>query len=225
MWVKGALLHFIIDSGSQKNLISTEVVKRMDLPMILHLQSYTIGWFCQGRDLCFSQQCRLPYDIKPFKDEVLCDISPLEFCDVLLGQPYLWKRHVVYESIPRRVIITLGRQLYKIPEVTLPTAIFLISSKQCSKVISQTRKFIFFVIHAHSKQKVTTTSMASTHSLSLQQNQVDGIVEEYRDIFSSPTGVPTHYQVKHPIYLTPSAPLHNGPVYRRLPMENDEIKR
>jgi hypothetical protein len=28
MWVKGTPLHFIIDSGSQKNLISAEVIKR-----------------------------------------------------------------------------------------------------------------------------------------------------------------------------------------------------
>jgi hypothetical protein len=27
MWVKGTLLHFIVDSGSHKNLISTEVIK------------------------------------------------------------------------------------------------------------------------------------------------------------------------------------------------------
>jgi hypothetical protein len=27
MWVKGTSLHFIVDSGSQKNLISAEVVK------------------------------------------------------------------------------------------------------------------------------------------------------------------------------------------------------
>jgi hypothetical protein len=27
MWLKGTPLHFIVDSGSQKNLISTEVVK------------------------------------------------------------------------------------------------------------------------------------------------------------------------------------------------------
>jgi hypothetical protein len=27
MWVKGTLLHFIVDSGTQKNLISAEVVK------------------------------------------------------------------------------------------------------------------------------------------------------------------------------------------------------
>jgi hypothetical protein len=32
MWVKGTPLHFIIDSGSQKNLISVEVIKRLALP-------------------------------------------------------------------------------------------------------------------------------------------------------------------------------------------------
>jgi hypothetical protein len=31
MWVKGTPLHFIIDSGSQKNLISAEVIKRLAL--------------------------------------------------------------------------------------------------------------------------------------------------------------------------------------------------
>jgi hypothetical protein len=53
---------------------------------------------------------------------------------------------------------------------------------------------------------------------------VDEIMEEYRDIFSSPTGVPTHCQVKHPIDLTPSAPLPNGPVYHCSLMENDKIR-
>jgi hypothetical protein len=50
-------------------------------------------------------------------------------------------------------------------------------------------------------------------------------MEEYRYIFSSPTGVPTRYQVKHPIDLTLGAPLPNGPVYHRSLMENDKIRR
>jgi hypothetical protein len=49
------------------------------------------GWLHQGRDIHVRQQCCLPYDIKPFKDEVLCDISSIEVCDVLLGHSYLWK--------------------------------------------------------------------------------------------------------------------------------------
>jgi hypothetical protein len=36
MWVKGVPHHFIVDSGSQKNLISEEVIKRLDLPTKLH---------------------------------------------------------------------------------------------------------------------------------------------------------------------------------------------
>jgi hypothetical protein len=96
MWVKGTLLHFIIDSGSQKNLISVEVVKRLALPTMPHPQPYTIGWLCQGSDLRINQQCRLSYDIKPFKDEVLCYVAPLEVWDFLLGQPYILKCHAVY---------------------------------------------------------------------------------------------------------------------------------
>jgi hypothetical protein len=62
----------------------------------------------QGRDLRVNQQCHLSYGIHPFKDEVLCDVSPLDVCDIFLGQPYMWKRHVVYESRTRSVIITPG---------------------------------------------------------------------------------------------------------------------
>ena len=54
---------------------------------------------------------------------------------------------------------------------------------------------------------------------------MDKVVEEYEDIFTSPTGVPLHCQVKHPIDLTPSASLPNGPIYRCSVLENDEMKR
>jgi hypothetical protein len=66
--------------------------------------------------------------------------------------------------------------------------------------------------------------MASTTDLSMQQKQVDKVMEEYKDIFSSPTGVPLHCQVKHSIDLTPDAPLPNGPVYHHSLLENEEIK-
>jgi hypothetical protein len=36
MWVKGTPLHFIVDSGSQKNLISAEVIKQLGLSKTPH---------------------------------------------------------------------------------------------------------------------------------------------------------------------------------------------
>jgi hypothetical protein len=59
-----------------------------------------MGWLSRGQDIRVINQCRLLYGIKPFKDEVVCDVSPLEVCDVILGQPYMWKRHAIYESQP-----------------------------------------------------------------------------------------------------------------------------
>jgi hypothetical protein len=143
-----------------------------------HSQPYTIVWLYQGSDLHVSQQCRLTYDIKPFKDEVLCHVAPLKFCDILLGQPYLWKHHVVYESRPRSVIITLNKKLYRIPEAHPPSAISLISTKKCRKVISQMGKFVFFMIHSQNKKKITTTSRVFVADLSTQQKQVEKVVEE-----------------------------------------------
>lgn len=91
-------------------------------------------------------------------DEVLCDVSPLGVFDVLLGKPYLWKRTVVYESKPCTIIITLGDKLYRIPEATMPTAIYLITAKKCSKVISHIRKFVFLMIRPHGKKNIVATA-------------------------------------------------------------------
>jgi hypothetical protein len=44
MWVNGVLLHFIIDNGSQKNLILVEVVKQLKLSTMPHPQPHNIGW-------------------------------------------------------------------------------------------------------------------------------------------------------------------------------------
>ena len=67
--------------------------------------------------------------------------------------------------------------------------------------------------------------MASMVNISSKQKKVDKVVEEYLDIFSSSTRVPLQCQVKHPIDLTPSAQLPNGPFYRFSLLENEEIKR
>ena len=48
MWVKGSPLWFIVDSGSQKNLILADVVKRLGFPTTAHPQPYTIEWLHQG---------------------------------------------------------------------------------------------------------------------------------------------------------------------------------
>jgi len=89
---------------------------------------------------------------------VLCDIAPLDVCDVLLGQPYLWKQHIAYESMPRVVIITLGNKLYRIQEVAPPTVISLVTARQRRKLISKTEKFVFLMVCPQEKKNTVITA-------------------------------------------------------------------
>jgi hypothetical protein len=68
-------------------------------------------------------------------------------------------------------------------------------------------------------------AMTSRQGPAARKKEMDKVMEEYEDIFTSPTEVPLHCQVKHPIDLTLGASLPNGPIYRCFVMENDEIKR
>ena len=94
----------------------------------------------------------------------------------------------MYESRPRVVIVTLGNKLYRILEVAPPTAISLVTEKQCSKLISKTGKFVFLMIHPQGKKKIVATT--SRQGPSTRQQQIDKVVEEYEDIFTSSAGVP-----------------------------------
>jgi hypothetical protein len=93
------------------------------------------------------------YDINPFKDEVLCNISLLEVYDIILGQPYMWKHHVPYNFRPCRVIVTLEGHLYYVLEVVTTIIVSFILAKQCTKVFPQTRRFVIFMIWLEGKRR------------------------------------------------------------------------
>ncbi len=64
----------------------------------------------------------------------------------------------MYESRPCVVIVTQGNKLYRISEVAPPTAISLVTGKQCSKLISKTEKFVFLMIHPQGKKKIVAAT-------------------------------------------------------------------
>ena len=79
------------------------------------------------------------------------------------------------------------------------------------------------MIRPQGKKKIV--AMTSRQGPFVRKQNMDKVMEEYREIFTSPIGVPLHCQVKHPIDITPGVSLPNGPIYRCSVLENDEIKR
>ena len=79
------------------------------------------------------------------------------------------------------------------------------------------------MIRPQGKKKMV--AMTSRKGPSARQRQMDKVVEEYDDIFTSLAGLPLHCQVKHSIDLILGMLLPNGPIYWCSILEDDEIKR
>jgi hypothetical protein len=117
----------------------------------------------------------------------------------------MWKRHVVYESRPHSVIVTLGGHLYRIPEV-VPT---IVPPKQCRKVVSHTTKFIFFTICSKGEQEDTATTTASAQAPSIQQKRVDKTATKCKYFFCT--------QTSHVAQLVEQIQPHQQQVHDNLP--------
>eukprot|EP00253_Pinus_taeda_P035363 PITA_35363 len=97
--IKHELATLILDNGSQKNLVSQDLVARLCLPTTPHPHPYQLGWVRKdGPHLTISQCCAVTFAIGPFRDIVVCDASPLDCADLLLGIPYQEARHAVYHA-------------------------------------------------------------------------------------------------------------------------------
>ena len=80
----------LFDSGSQANLVSEDLVKKLHLETIPHLKPYPLGWICKDENLQVSKKCMLRFAITAhFIDTVELDVFLLDIIDMVLGSPYL----------------------------------------------------------------------------------------------------------------------------------------
>jgi hypothetical protein len=87
----------LVDSGSQANLISEEVVNNLGLETKPHPRPYPLGWICGDNNLQVTKQCKIKFAITSnYVDEVELDIVPLDICGIVLGSPYLYDRKSIF---------------------------------------------------------------------------------------------------------------------------------
>jgi hypothetical protein len=44
------------------------------------------------------KQCKVEFNIGSYKDEVLCDVIPMDVCHVLLGRPWKYDINVIHDG-------------------------------------------------------------------------------------------------------------------------------
>jgi len=63
------------------------MVEKLDLQVMPHTKPYKLQWLNEDGDLTVDKQVKVSLYVENYKDEILCDVVPMEACHILLGRP------------------------------------------------------------------------------------------------------------------------------------------
>jgi len=96
--INDKLCSLIVDEGSCTNVASTRMVEKLGLPTISHAKPYKLQWLSKKGEIMVNKQVLITFAIGKYKDEVLCDVVPMEATHILLGRPWQYDRQVLHDG-------------------------------------------------------------------------------------------------------------------------------
>ena len=84
---------FMIDGGSSMNVVSKDDVKLLNLKVEPHPIPFRVAWV-NDHTLLVTQRCLVSIQMGDYKDEIYCDVLPMDIAHVLLGRPWLYDLNV-----------------------------------------------------------------------------------------------------------------------------------
>ncbi|XP_057994322.1 uncharacterized protein LOC131174583 [Hevea brasiliensis] len=183
------------------NVASTTLVEKLNLPTLVHPHPYKLQWLNDDGDVKVTKQIVVPFSIGKYKDEVVCDIVPMNASHLLLGRLWKFDRRAIHDGFKNTYsFMKDGKRIVLAP--LSPQQIYqeqLISNKQKKE--------------------------------SLFLNKVPPIVaellEEFEDVFPEelPEELPPLRGIEHQTDLIPGAALPNRPAYRSNPEKAKELHK
>jgi hypothetical protein len=127
---RGNICKVVIDSGSKDNLVSIEMVEKLGLQKVAHSTPYKVSWLHKGRQILVSEQYKVEIQIGSYKDEMFCDVIPMDVCHILLGRPWKYDRKAMNDGRDnghKHVLLPLK---YEGTKVEAGPSVLLISGKE-----------------------------------------------------------------------------------------------
>ncbi|KAJ0622866.1 putative transcription factor interactor and regulator CCHC(Zn) family [Helianthus annuus] len=92
---------------------SQNMVTKLSLPTDPHRYPYDIQWLNQRQGICVISRVLLSFTIgQKYKDDIWCDILPMDSCHVLLSRPWLFDRRVTHEDTRIPICLSKTRERY-----------------------------------------------------------------------------------------------------------------
>jgi len=208
-------VNVIVDGCSCENMVSEALVKKLGLRRYKVRTPYKMSWFKKGGEISVRHRCLVPIQLKDYRDEVWCDVVPMDACHVLLGRPWQYDRQAIHESRQNTyTFVKSGRRHIFWPTGEDKAMSVVLSTKQLVKNIRMIGPC--FALIAREAQECKQTSWA---------RDVKRLLSEYADVTPEelPSGLPPDRGIDHHIDLIPGSSLPNQAAYRLSPTKNEEL--
>jgi hypothetical protein len=220
---KDRVCKVIVDSGSTYNLVSTEMVERLELETIDHPSSYKVSWLQKGHQVTITKQCLVEFKIGGYNDKILCVVIPMDVCHLSLGRPWQYDRNVIHDRRMNTYTLEKNGRTHMLlpikdkevkPEVS--NIVLLMSGKELITEVKKKEEPQFIMVR---KPRIVLTRTRVDDLL----EEIQELLEEFADIVVDklPRSLPPIRSVSHHIDLIPGASFPNKAAYRLTLQENE----
>ena len=107
----------IIDGGICTNVASTTLVEKLGLPTFEHPKPYKLQWINDSGEVKVDKQVLVSFSIGKYKDDVMCDVVPIQAGHILLGRPWhYYVRRVTHDGYRKKYsFVKDGRNITLVP--------------------------------------------------------------------------------------------------------------
>ncbi|OMO91169.1 reverse transcriptase [Corchorus capsularis] len=110
-YVNGKPSSVITDGGSCTNIASVYLVRELKLPTSKHPKPYSLGWFNDREEINFNKQVLVSLSLGRYKEDILCDVLPMQACHVLLGRHWQYDNKVQHDGETNKYSFMCGKIL------------------------------------------------------------------------------------------------------------------
>ncbi|XP_071924785.1 uncharacterized protein [Coffea arabica] len=96
--VMDKLCSLVIDPGSCTNVASALMVERLSMPTSDHPRPYKLQWLNNSGEVRVHKQVLINFAIGRYKDDVLCDVVPMQATHIILGRPWQFDKRVIFDG-------------------------------------------------------------------------------------------------------------------------------
>jgi len=82
------------------------MVEKLNLQVVPHPKPYKLQWKNKDGELTVDKKVKVEFFVGNYKDNVLCDVVPMEACHILLGRPWQFDKKTMHNGLTNEITFT-----------------------------------------------------------------------------------------------------------------------